>query len=203
MRLLLAALLLVADLAQAVPVDLVATARRQIGVTTGYDPAYRRLPYPGGDVPRATGVCTDVLIRALRQHGVDLQERVHRDMAAHFSAYPQRWGLRRPDSNIDHRRVPNLMTFFTRQGLERPISREGAAYSAGEVVAWDLGGGATHIGFVSDRRTPAGTPLVIHNIGAGVREEDILFRFEILGRYDLTALLTPPDSRAGSSRRRE
>lgn len=203
MRLALSALLVVTGLVPTAPVDLVATARRQIGVTTGYDPAYRPIPYPNGDVPRTTGVCTDVLIRALREHGVDLQELVHRDMAAHFDVYPRRWGLRRPDANIDHRRVPNLMTFFSRRGLARPISRDAAAYSPGEVVAWDLGGGVTHIGFISDRRSSSGTPLVIHNIGAGVREEDILFRFEILGRYDLAALTAPPGSPAESPRRRE
>ncbi|MGL4315600.1 MAG: DUF1287 domain-containing protein [Pseudomonas sp.] len=187
LRFLLAGLLLgAALLAQAAPVDpaaLVSAARSQVGVTLGYDPVYRRLAYPNGDVPLSTGVCTDVLIRALRGQGLDLQKAVHEDMAAHFSSYPQSWGLKRPDSNIDHRRVPNLMAWLRRQGLAQPISQQPAAYRAGDVVTWNLGRGLTHIGIVSDRQGADGVPLVLHNIGRGTREEDILLRFTIIGHY--------------------
>jgi uncharacterized protein YijF (DUF1287 family) len=171
---------------QAATIDsakLVQAARSQVGVTLGYDPVYRRLDYPGGDVPLATGVCTDVLIRALRQQGLDLQKSVHEDMRAHFSAYPRNWGLQRPDRNIDHRRVPNLMTWFKRQGMALKVSDKPADYRAGDIVTWDLGRGLTHIGIVSDRTSPAGVPLVLHNIGRGTQEEDILFGFAITGHY--------------------
>ena len=171
---------------QAATIDsakLVQAARSQVGVTLGYDPVYRRLDYPGGDVPLATGVCTDVLIRALRQQGLDLQKSVHEDMRAHFSAYPRNWGLQRPDRNIDHRRVPNLMTWFRRQGMALEVSDKSADYQAGDIVTWDLGRGLTHIGIVSDRTSPAGVPLVLHNIGRGTQEEDILFGFAITGHY--------------------
>ncbi len=171
---------------QAATIDsaqLVQAARSQVGVTLGYDPVYRRLDYPGGDVPLATGVCTDVLIRALRQQGLDLQKSVHEDMRAHFSAYPRNWGLQRPDRNIDHRRVPNLMTWFRRQGMALEVSDKSADYQAGDIVTWDLGRGLTHIGIVSDRTSLAGVPLVLHNIGRGTQEEDILFGFAITGHY--------------------
>lgn len=170
--------------AQAIEADrLVLDARKQVGVTLSYDPAYRRLSYPGGDVPMTTGVCTDVVIRALRQQGLDLQEAVHRDMRSNFAVYPQNWGLKRADSNIDHRRVPNLMTWFARQGWSLPVSQEASAYAAGDIVTWDLGRGLTHIGVVSDRQAPDGVPLVLHNIGRGTQEEDILFAFRITGHY--------------------
>lgn len=171
---------------QAATIDsakLVQAARSQVGVTLGYDPVYRRLDYPGGDVPLATGVCTDVLIRALRQQGLDLQKSVHEDMRAHFSAYPRNWGLQSPDRNIDHRRVPNLMTWFKRQGMALKVSDKPADYRAGDIVTWDLGRGLTHIGIVSDRTSLAGVPLVLHNIGRGTQEEDILFGFAITGHY--------------------
>ena len=171
---------------QAATIDsaqLVQAARSQVGVTLGYDPVYRRLDYPGGDVPLATGVCTDVLIRALRQQGLDLQKSVHEDMRAHFSAYPRNWGLQRPDRNIDHRRVPNLMTWFKRQGMALKVSDKPADYRAGDIVTWDLGRGLTHIGIVSDRTSLVGVPLVLHNIGRGTQEEDILFGFAITGHY--------------------
>lgn len=185
MRIIVAMLLgLLACAAQAIEADkLVMDARKQVGVTLSYDPVYRRLSYPGGDVPQATGVCTDVVIRALRQQGLDLQEAVHRDMRAHFALYPKHWGLSRPDSNIDHRRVPNLMTWFKRQGWSQPVSREASAYRAGDIVTWDLGRGLTHIGIVSDRQSPAGVPLILHNIGRGTQEEDILFAYAITGHY--------------------
>lgn len=162
---------------------LVQDARSQIGVTLGYDPAYRRLSYPLGDVPLNTGVCTDVVIRALRQQGLDLQQAVHEDMRANFAVYPKNWGLKRPDHNIDHRRVPNLMAWFKRQGWSQRLSQDASSYRAGDIVTWDLGGGLTHIGIVSDRQASSGAPLVLHNIGRGTQEEDILFAFKITGHY--------------------
>ena len=162
---------------------LVTAARQQVGVTLGYDPAYRRLSYPNGDVPLDTGVCTDVVIRALREQGLDLQQAVHRDMRANFALYPKNWGLSRPDRNIDHRRVPNLMTWFKRQGWALPLGQDAERYRPGDIVTWDLGGGLTHIGIVSDRQAGNGVPLVLHNIGRGTQEEDILFSFKIIGHY--------------------
>jgi len=161
---------------------LVDAARAQIGVTVGYDGSYRRLDYPGGDVPMETGVCTDVVVRALRAVGFDLQVAVHEDMRAHFARYPQNWGLRRPDRNIDHRRVPNLETWLRRQGAELGASDDPADYQPGDIVSWRLPGGLPHIGIVSDRHVD-GRPLILHNIGAGTREEDILFAYPIEGRF--------------------
>jgi uncharacterized protein YijF (DUF1287 family) len=162
---------------------LVSAARAQVGVTLSYDPAYRVLSYPNGDVPLSTGVCTDVVIRALRAQGLDLQQEVHRDMAANFARYPKHWGLKRPDRNIDHRRVPNLMTWFKRQGWSLPVSSNAQAYQAGDIVTWNLPKGLTHIGIVSDQKTPEGVPLILHNIGRCTQEEDILFGFEITGHF--------------------
>jgi len=163
--------------------QVVASARTQIGTTIRYDSSYIRLSYPNGDLPLDRGVCTDVIIRAFRSVGVDLQREVHQDMEANFSKYPQLWGLKRPDSNIDHRRVPNLMTFLQRRGKSRPVTQSAGDYRPGDVVAWRLGNGLHHIGLLSDRISLPGTPLVIHNIGAGTQEEDILFSFKILGHY--------------------
>lgn len=163
---------------------LVAAARAQIGVTTRYDPAYQVLAYPGGDVPLDRGVCTDVVVRALRDLGLDLQARVHEDMRDNFSAYPAIWGLSRPDRNIDHRRVPNLMRWFERQGWQQPITGSAANYAAGDIVAWNLNGnGLLHVGIVSDRRLADGTPLVLHNIARGTHEENLLFQHTIIGHY--------------------
>lgn len=176
--------------AQAASIDsarLVLDARKQVGVTLFYDPRYQRLDYPGGDVPQITGVCTDVIIRALRAQGLDLQEAVHRDMRANFARYPQNWGLRGPDRNIDHRRVPNLMTWFTRQGWSRRFSNDPGSYLAGDIVTWDLGGGTLHIGIVSDRVSAQGVPLILHNIGFGAREDDLLLRYRIIGHYRIKA----------------
>lgn len=155
-------------------------AEAQVGVTIRYDPSYRRLPFPGGDPPADRGVCTDVVVRAFRAIGVDLQSAVHRDMTRDFAAYPRMWGLRKPDPNIDHRRVPNLMTYMKRQGKSLPLR---GAYEPGDVVAWRLPNGLHHIGVVAARNTPAGRPLVVHNIGQGAQIEDILDRFEKLGHY--------------------
>lgn len=159
-------------------------AAAQVGVTVLYDPAYTPIAYPGGDVPRERGVCSDVLVRAFRSLGIDLQELVHEDMRESFASYPRAWGLRAPDRNIDHRRVPNLQTFFERRGLALPITRARGDYRAGDLVAYRLSGGLPHIGIVADLRTPDRTrPLLVHNIGAGVRVEDVLFAYEITGHY--------------------
>jgi uncharacterized protein len=184
---LLAALLLVcAPAVRADNLDIVTAARQQVGVTVVYDGGYQPLRYPGGDVPIERGVCTDVIVRALRKaRTLDLQKVMHEDIVAHRDAYPhqRRWGNARPDSNIDHRRVPNQMAWFGRQGWSRAIGAGPADYLPGDIVAWDLGRGILHIGVISDRKAVTGTPLVIHNIGAGAREEDMLFRFEIIGHY--------------------
>ena len=145
-------------------------ARQQIGSTLFYDPAYMQLTYPGGDVPQERGVCSDVVIRALRSQKVDLQKLVHEDMAKNFAEYPQKWQLKRPDSNIDHRRVPNLETWFSRHDKTRPTSKNPSDYQAGDIVSWRLDNGLAHIGVVSDGFARDGTPLVIHNIGAGAQE---------------------------------
>lgn len=163
---------------------LVAAARGQIGVTRLYDPAYVELDYPDGDVPRDRGVCTDVVIRALRTQGLDLQQAIHEDMRRNFAAYPQLWGLKRANRSIDHRRVPNQMHWFERQGWARPIDSAPDGYHAGEIVAWKLtGSGLLHIGIVSDRTTHDGIPLIIHNIGRGTQEENLLFQHAIIGHY--------------------
>jgi hypothetical protein len=151
-----------------------------------YDGTYYRIPYPGGDVPAHVGVCTDVVIRSYRALGVDLQKSVHEDMARHFAAYPSKriWGLLRPDPNIDHRRVPNLQVFFSRKGKALPVSAQPDAYRAGDLVTWMLPGNLPHIGIVADRYTADGVrPLIVHNIGAGPRLEDVLFHFPITGHY--------------------
>ncbi|MEI2743177.1 MAG: DUF1287 domain-containing protein [Candidatus Competibacter sp.] len=162
---------------------LVEAARKQIGVTQLYDSRYVKLAYPGGDVPPERGVCTDVIVRAYRQLGIDLQRLVHEDMRRDGSAYPKLWGLKRPDPNIDHRRVPNLARFFTQQGQSMPAGTEPDAYLPGDLVTWRLPAGIPHIGIVSDRRSETGTPLVIHNIGAGAVEDNILLAFTITGHY--------------------
>jgi uncharacterized protein len=164
---------------------LITAAEAQIGVTLSYDSAYRRLSFPGGDVPRAAGVCTDVVIRAYRDAlGIDLQREVNADMKRSFAAYPKTWGLSRTDSNIDHRRVPNLRTFFKRKGADKSVSAIGADYLPGDLVTQILPGNLPHIAIVSNRLNPDQTrPLVIHNIGGGARIEDTLFTYEITGRY--------------------
>mgnify|MGYP002784399316 FL=1 len=151
-----------------------------------YDPAYVVIGYPMGDVDAGRGVCSDVVIRALRTQGIDLQRLVHEDMTANFSAYPKRWGLHRPDRNIDHRRVPNLEVYFTRRGWRLPPSRNGADFLPGDLVTWNLKGDAgylPHIGVVTARAGPSGRPLIAHNIGAGPKVEDVLFDWTITGRF--------------------
>lgn len=164
--------------------DLVAAARAQVGVTVLYDPSYQQIAYPMGDVPMERGVCSDVVIRAFRSIGIDLQQELHRDMQRHFTAYPKSWGLAKPDANIDHRRVPNLATWLKRQGYALPVSEDAAAYKPGDIVTWILAGGQPHIGIVSDKRSEDGArPLVIHNIGWGTREDDALFAYRITGHF--------------------
>lgn len=160
---------------------LVAAARRQVGRTVSYDPAYVRLAYPGGDVPQDRGVCTDVVIRAYRAaFGVDLQRLVHEDMARRFSAYPATWGLKRPDANIDHRRVPNLETFLTRNGALRPLAEP---WLAGDLVTQRLPGNLPHIVIVTGGHSVLGQPLVAHNIGAGTQVEPIPVFARNVGRF--------------------
>ena len=163
---------------------IVAAARGQIGKTVIYDPSYVRLEYPRGDVPIERGVCTDVVIRALRDAlNVDLQKLLHEDMKAAFSEYPRRWGLKKPDRNIDHRRVPNLRRYFERKGYSVGVSQNKQDYLPGDLVTCAVPPNRPHIMIVSDRKTRNGVPLVIHNIGRGAREEDRLFDFRITGHY--------------------
>lgn len=164
--------------------EVIRAACAQVSVTKYYDPSYVRLAYPGGDVPIERGVCTDVVIRAFRAAGVDLQRSVHEDMRRAFDSYPKRWGLSRPDSNIDHRRVPNLATLFTRQGHSVAASPDAETYIPGDVVTWDLGGGVPHIGIVTARRDPdSNRRLIVHNIGNGAQLEDVLFHWKITGHF--------------------
>ncbi len=149
-----------------------------------YDPAYRVIDYPNGDVPADKGVCTDVVIRAYRKLGIDLQKEVHEDMKSNFDMYPKHWGLSRPDKNIDHRRVPNLMTFFTRHGTVKQITTNPNDYQPGNIVCWNLSGGLTHIGIVSRKKSADGQRnLMVHNIGGGQVLEDCLFSYKIIGHY--------------------
>lgn len=159
-------------------------AIEQVGKTTGYDPSYQKIDYPNGDVPIETGVCSDVIVRAFREAGIDLQQRVHEDMKANFSAYPTRWGLSAPDSNIDHRRVPNLETYFTRKAKSLTTAGSNEDFLPGDIVTWDLGTGQDHVGIVVNVwYKPSQRYLVVHNIGAGTRMEDVLFAWKVTGHY--------------------
>lgn len=165
---------------------LVAAAEERTHHTVRYSPAYVGIPYPGGDVPADTGVCTDEVIRSYRAVGVDLQKEVHEDMAKNFSAYPNKrgWLASRTDTNIDHRRVPNLMVFFSRKGETLPITPRAEDYLPGDLVTWDLGGDVPHIGIVvSEKSAEGGRHLVIHNMGQGPKMEDVLFQWKITGHY--------------------
>ena len=161
------------------------SAVEQTKLTKNYDPNYAVIAYPNGDVPMATGVCSDVVIRAFRRADVDLQQEVHEDMQAHFADYPQKWSLKSPDANIDHRRVPNLQTFFKRHGKSLPITEQPSDYQPGDVVAWDLNGkGMTHIGIVSNLYNASSKRYsIIHNIGGGATAEDAVFNWKIIGHY--------------------
>ncbi len=163
---------------------LAAAAEERATHIVTYDAAYLRIPYPMGDVPASQGVCSDEVVRAYRLLGIDLQRLVHEDMARAFAAYPTRWHMTHPDPNIDHRRVPNLATFFARHGQALAVSDEANDYKPGDVIAWALPDGRPHIGLVTEERTSDGArPLVLHNIGLGPHIEDMLFVFKITGHY--------------------
>jgi uncharacterized protein YijF (DUF1287 family) len=165
---------------------LVADAIERTHHIVRYEPAYVLIPYPGGDVPADTGVCTDEIIRSYRSVGVDLQKEVHEDMAQNFDLYPRkwRWLTSHPDTNIDHRRVPNLMVFFARKGESLALSARAEDYAPGDIVTWDLGGGVPHVGIVVDQKSASsGRFMIVHNIGRGPRMEDVLFNWKITGHY--------------------
>jgi len=156
----------------------------QVGKTASYDASYQKIDYPNGDVPIETGVCSDVIVRSFRKAGIDLQKDVHEDMKKNFSAYPTRWGLNGPDANIDHRRVPNLMTYFSRQGKSLSTGGDSKTFLSGDIVTWDLGVGSEHIGMVVNVwYKPSQRYLIVHNIGAGTRMDDVLFAWKITGHY--------------------
>lgn len=149
-----------------------------------YDPTYFAIKYPNGDIPIEKGVCTDVVIRAYRKMGIDLQKEVHEDMSVNFNKYPKNWGLKKTDKNIDHRRVPNLMKFFERNDAKKPITQNPKDYKPGDIVCWNLGGGITHIGVVISKKSKDKTRnLIVHNIGSGQVAEDVLFDYKIIGHY--------------------
>ncbi|MEE9407397.1 MAG: DUF1287 domain-containing protein [Polaribacter sp.] len=149
-----------------------------------YDPSYFSIEYPNGDVPKGKGVCTDVVIRAFRKLGIDLQKEVHEDMKKNFKLYPKIWGLKKTDKNIDHRRVPNLMTFFTRKGTVKRITKNPKNYLPGDIICWNLGGAITHTGIVVNKKSKDGKRfMIVHNIGVGQVLQDCLFNFKIIGHY--------------------
>ncbi|MBB4127179.1 hypothetical protein GGR77_002493 [Xanthomonas translucens] len=163
---------------------IIAASRARTSLGEIYDPTYYTIAYPGGDVANDRGVCTDVVIRAYRHLGIDFQQLIHEDMRQNFSAYPQRWGNRSPDKNIDHRRVPNIETFLIRKGASLPVSDRAVDYRPGDLVTWRLTGGLPHIGIVSDRHAPGSDrPLILHNIGAGTAEDDVIFAYPIVGHF--------------------
>lgn len=167
-----------------VPGRLAAAAMERLSHTVRYDGSYHRIGYPNGDIPDSIGVCTDLVVRAYRRVGIDLQETVHEDMQSAFSVYPQLWGLSRSDPNIDHRRVPNLQVFFSRHGTSLEPSSRGDDYQAGDIVTWMLPGNLPHIGLVVAARSADNQrPLVVHNIGAGPEIADMLFHFPMTGHY--------------------
>ncbi|MEJ2201366.1 MAG: DUF1287 domain-containing protein [Desulfuromonadaceae bacterium] len=172
--------------------DFVEAARSQIGKTLRYDHSYQAIGYPNGDIPIDRGVCTDVIIRALRvAYSYDLQKFVHEDMENNFSKYPQIWNLNQPDKNIDHRRVPNLQTFFKRNGWSLPLSRQVSKFQTGDLVTCIVPPNLPHIMIVSDRRNNDNVPLVIHNIGKGTQEEDLLFKYKLTGHYRIKGIEQP------------
>lgn len=164
--------------------QLIDAAIEQSKVTTGYDPSWVRIDYPNGDVPSNTGVCSDVIVRAFRQTGIDLQKEVHDDMTRAWSEYPRKWGARGTDTNIDHRRVLNLTTWFDRHGKSLPVTDDRADYLLGDVVAWELSEGVQHIGILTNLSSESNRNyLIVHNIGAGARVEDVLLAWKIIGHY--------------------
>jgi uncharacterized protein YijF (DUF1287 family) len=189
--------------------NLVAAAIERTHHQVTYDPGYVSIAYPGGDVPADSGVCSDEIIRIYRAVGIDLQKEVHEDIARNFSAYPMsRWQQKRPDRNIDHRRVPNLMAFFGRKGEELAITSQARDYAPGDMVAWDLGNGVLHIGMVVDTKgLLSNRYMIVHNIGAGPQMEDVLFDWKIIGHYRYFGLPPAPAStgtaRGGAAEQRE
>ena len=194
---LMAALLSIALFTPAIAVNPISSgdklaldAKKQIGVTISYDPTYRKLDFPRGDVPQETGVCTDVVVRAYRLQNIDLQQLLNVDMKSNFSAYPKTWGLKSTDKNIDHRRVPNIETYFERHGQSLSMTDE-SSFKAGDIVSWRLpDSNLPHIGIVSNKSASDGTPLIIHNIGRGTQEENILFAYPIHGHYRYLNVIT-------------
>jgi hypothetical protein len=179
-------------------VQLVAAAIERTKHDVVYDGSYRRLRYPMGDVPLEIGVCTDLVIRSYRKLGIDLQKEVHEDMSAAFQKYPKKWGLSRPDTNIDHRRVLNLEIFFARKGVEVAVTSNPEDYFPGDLVTWTVGGSLPHIGIVTDKMSSEGErPLIVHNIGAGPKLEDVLFSLPIVGHFRYAG----PGNEEGDSRR--
>jgi len=163
---------------------LVKAAIELTGQYVTYNPGYFKIDYPNGDIPEDKGVCTDVIIRAYRKVGIDLQKEVHEDMMSNFEKYPKNWGLRGTDTNIDHRRVPNLMTFFSRSGGVKKITSDPSDYLPGDIVTWDLGRGIPHIGIVIYKRSVDNKRnLIVHNIGRGQEISDCLFSYKITGHY--------------------
>ncbi|OYV05119.1 MAG: DUF1287 domain-containing protein [Verrucomicrobiales bacterium VVV1] len=182
--LLLLACLMLPLRAETSPLKLVEAARKQVGVTTMYDPAYVSLAFPNGDVPIERGVCTDVVIRAFRSGlSQDLQKLVNEDMRGNFSAYPKHWGLSKPDKNIDHRRVPNLQTYFKRKGWSLTVTKTATDYQPGDIVTCTVPPNLPHVMIVSDKKGSDQTPLVVHNIGRGAQEEECLFTYPLTGHY--------------------
>ena len=171
--------------ADATPLEKInAGAIEQTTQTTSYDPSYVKLDYPNGDVAPNTGVCADVVVRAFRKAGIDLQKELHEDMKRNFAKYPQKWGARGPDTSIDHRRAPNLMTWFDRQGKAQPVTKDAKDYLPGDVVSWQLDNGLPHIGMVSKIKVEGSDRYaIVHNIGLGARIEDVLFAWKITGHY--------------------
>lgn len=164
--------------------QVIASALEQTNQTVHYDPAYVRIDYPGGDVPIERGVCSDVIVRAFRKAGVDLQKEVHEDMSRSFASYPRKWGLSRPDTNIDHRRVLNLRTYFERKQKSLPITRSPGDYQPGDIVSWELSDGVDHVGLVSNIWSDSSQRyMVVHNIGSGVKVADVLFAWRVTGHY--------------------
>jgi len=162
---------------------LINSLNRQAQITTSYNPAYVAIPFPNGDVDSTTGVCADVIVRALRAVDIDLQKEIHADISKHFNSYPNIWHSAKPDKNIDHRRVPNIMCYLQLKGKAVVLSTVNEDYKAGDIVAWKLENGLYHIGMVSNSSSDENTPLIFHNIGSGTKEADVLFRWKIIGHY--------------------
>lgn len=175
----------ISSFAQTTPLKLSDAAIELTKQSVVYDPTYFSIPYPNGDVPADRGVCTDVIIRAYRKVGIDLQRLVHEDMKKNFDLYPKKWGLTKTDRNIDHRRVPNLMTFFTRFGESLPVTNKATDYKPGDIVTWDLTAGVTHIGIVINKISEEDKSryMIVHNVGGGQVEDDFLFDYRITGHY--------------------